>query len=85
VDVLACDGKWLVLDVDAVVTGCQSIDGAPPPTGCAGSGTHRRWFAKLDDQRFWDVVASGTAGGCREVHAQVPEFPARLCADLPAR
>jgi hypothetical protein len=85
VDVLACDGRWLVLDVDAVITGCQPIDGSTPPTGCAGSGTHRRLFAKLDDQRLWVVVASGTTGGCSAVHAQEPDFPSRLCEDLPPR
>jgi hypothetical protein len=85
VDIVACDGRWLVLDVDAVVTGCQPVDGSTPPSGCTGSGTHRRWFARLDDQRMWDVIASGTDGGCAEVHAKVPEFPARLCSELPAR
>ncbi len=85
VDILGCDGRWLVLDVDAVVTGCQPVDGSTPPAGCAGSGTHRRWFATLNDERFWEVVASGTAAGCGDVHAKEPDFPARLCADLPPR
>lgn len=83
VDVLACADGWLVADVDAVVTGCQSVDGSTPPPGCAGSGVHTRWFARLDDRR-WQVVASGTTAGCTPV-ADVPDFPRRLCGDLPAR
>ena len=85
VDVLACDGNWLVLDVDAVVTGCQSVDGSTPPPGCEGSGTHTRWFAELDGDRMWQVIASGTRRGCTDVLAVAPEFPARLCSDLPPR
>jgi hypothetical protein len=80
VDVLACDSPWLVADVDAVVTGCQSVDGSTPPASCEVYS--RRWFAHLDDG-YWHVVGSGTAGGCTEVLAQVPDFPRRLCTDLP--
>jgi hypothetical protein len=79
VDVLACDSPWLVADVDAVVTGCQSVDGSTPPPSCDVFSA--RWFAHLEDG-FWRVVASGTDGGCTEVLAQVPNFPRRLCADL---
>jgi hypothetical protein len=57
-DVLACDAPWLVVDVDAVVTGCQSIDGSTPPPSCEVFS--RRWFAHLEDGT-WQVVASGTA------------------------
>lgn len=83
VDVLGCDGAWMVLAVDAVVTGCQPIDGASPPPGCAGSGVHTRWFARLDAERHWEVVASGRSAGCADV-ADVPAFPRRLCEALPA-
>lgn len=84
--VVACSGRWLVLDVDAVVTGCQSVHGSTPPAGCAAQGgLHRRWFAELDTNRNWQVVASGTAAGCVEVHRVVPAFPRALCAGLPAR
>lgn len=83
VDVLACEAPWLVADIDALVTGCHSVDGSTPPAGCAGSGVHRRWFARWDGEA-WDVVASGTAAGCADV-AALPDFPRRLCADLPAR
>ncbi len=85
VDVLACTKHWLVLDVDAVVTGCQSVDGSTPPTGCDDAGVHTRWFAELGPDRRWTVVASSREDGCREVVAQVPQFPRALCEGLPAR
>jgi hypothetical protein len=80
-DVVACDGTWLILDVDAVVTGCQGLDGEPPPSSCAGSGTHVRWFLRfVDEEAGWgDVLFSTTQGGCAEVVAAVPEFPTALC------
>ena len=84
-EVVACSGRWLVLDIDAVVTGCQSVDGSTPPADCAGNGLHRRWFAELDADRNWQVVASGTAAGCTEVRRAVPSFPKSLCSGLPAR
>ena len=80
VDVLACDDPWLVADVRAVVTGCQSVDGSTPPPGCEVFST--RWFAHLEEGA-WQVVASGKDGGCSEVLTQVPEFPRSLCAGLP--
>lgn len=70
--VVACSGAWLVLDIDAVFPG-------------SGSRVHRRWFATLDGARNWQVVASGTAAGCADVHRSVPSFPAALCRGLPAR
>lgn len=85
VDIVACDGNWMVLEIDAVMTGCQSLDGMPPPTGCAGTGTHARWFATLHPDEGWEVVASGDAAGCADVHATVPDFPPDLCDDLPVR
>jgi hypothetical protein len=84
VRVLGCADGWLVADVDAVVTGCQGVDGATPPPGCAGTGVHARWFARLVDGA-WQVVASGDAAGCAGVHAEAPEFPEALCRDLPPR
>lgn len=82
VDVLACANGSMVADVDAVITGCQSVDGSTPPTGCADSGVHARWYAQFVDNG-WNVVASGTAG-CADV-AAVPDFPRELCAGLPPR
>jgi hypothetical protein len=78
-----CDGTWLVMDVDAAVTGCQPLDGRPAPTGCADAGHHVRWFFRFT--KGWTVVAAGNSAGCADVHATVPDFPTRLCAKLPAR
>lgn len=79
-DVLACEVPWMVVDVTAVVTGCQSVDGSTPPPSCEAFTT--RWFAHLEDGA-WEVVAAGSQGGCAEVRSQVPDFPRRLCATLP--
>ncbi|KQY63968.1 MULTISPECIES: hypothetical protein [unclassified Nocardioides] len=83
VDVLACEGSWMVAEVDAVMTGCQSVDGSTPPAGCVGKGTHTRFFAHFTGER-WNAVATGTAAGCADV-ASVPSFPRTLCRALPAR
>ncbi len=80
-----CDGTWLVMDIDAVVTGCQPLDGRPPPAGCADAGEHVRWFFRFTERSWWTVVAAGNSAGCTDVHRQVPEFPTRLCAKLPPR
>ncbi len=79
-DVLACEVPWLVVDVRAVVTGCQSVDGSTPPSSCDVFST--RWFAHLEDGA-WETVAAGSQAGCAEVLSQVPDFPQRLCATLP--
>jgi hypothetical protein len=69
--VVACSGRWLILDIDAVFAGSTAV--------------RRRWFAELDAHRNWQVVASGTAAGCADVRRAVPSFPKPLCAGLPAR
>lgn len=82
--VVACSGQWLVMDVEAVFTGCQSVNGSTPSAGCADGGVHRRWFARLDERRNWQVVASGTSAGCADVRRSVPSFPRALCTGLGA-
>ena len=82
VDVLACANGWMIADVDAVITGCQSVDGSTPPSGCADSGVHARWYAHFVDNS-WNVVASGP-NGCADV-ADVPDFPRELCTGLASR
>lgn len=86
-ETVACDGTWLILDVDAVVSGCESRDGAAPPSGCAGKGTHARWFARFSekDPVGWDVVASGDEAGCAVPAAKHLDIPRALCRDLPGR
>ncbi|GAB3311462.1 hypothetical protein GCM10027298_35570 [Epidermidibacterium keratini] len=82
-EVQACDGAWLVLDIDSVPDGCAPPAGESTPAGCAGAASSVRWFAAfVDEQAGWDVVASGVEGGCAPV-AGVPAFPNELCASLP--
>ncbi len=81
--VVGCSGRWLVVDIDAVVPACQPVGGAIP-SGCTGGDIRRRWFAELDNQRNWRVVASGASAGCADVRRAVPAFPRSLCAGLRA-
>ncbi|MCW2751190.1 MAG: hypothetical protein JWR83_2300 [Aeromicrobium sp.] len=87
VDTVACDGVWLIVDVDAVISGCESRDGASPPSGCAGKGTHTRWFARFSEAEpvGWRVLASGTKAGCAVPDAKGLDVPRPLCRDLAAR
>ena len=75
-----CTQRYLVLDVTAVVTGCQPLDGASRPAGCTA---HRvRWFYRFDPTHWWTVIASGRGPGCTSVMAAVPSFPRSLCTHL---
>jgi hypothetical protein len=79
-----CDGRWLVLDMTATITGCQPLDGATPPADCAAAQHHARLFYRFKPAHGWVTVASGIEAGCSEVHATVSAFPPRLCRHLPA-
>lgn len=81
--VLGCDQTWLVMNIDATVTGCQTLDGARAPAGCRVQ--HVRWFFRFRASQGWMVVASSGRAGCSGVHATVPAFPSGLCRTLPAR
>lgn len=81
--VLGCTQTWLVMNVDATVTGCQPLDGASRPAGCRTVSV--RWFLRFQDPRGWTVVASDGRAGCVGVHATIPAFPTSLCQRLPAR
>lgn len=80
-----CNHRWLILDVTATVTGCQPLDGAAPPSGCAAVAHRVRLFYRFEPPHGWVAIASGVAAGCRDVHASVPAFPRHLCRQLPAR
>lgn len=76
----------MVLDVDAVTTGCQGLAGEPAPSGCAGSGTHTRWFLRfVDEQVGLEVLASGSRAGCANVDEEILELPRALCEGLAGR
>ncbi|RLV50412.1 hypothetical protein D9V37_05020 [Nocardioides mangrovicus] len=66
--VVACHAHWLILDVTA--------------TTRDGAQQHVRWFAELDPQRRWLVVASTRTGGCVDVRLAVPSFPLAYCKNL---
>jgi hypothetical protein len=75
---VGCDGHWLVLDV-GWPGGAAGCDGP----SCSSGSTVTHWFFRAGPHG-WIVVASSRTAGCASVHKQAPQFPARLCAALPA-
>jgi hypothetical protein len=77
-DALGCDGRWLVLNV-GWPGGPAGCDG--PSCGAGSAVTH--WFFRASRQG-WIVVATSLTAGCTRVRQEAPQFPAALCATLPA-
>jgi hypothetical protein len=76
--VLGCDARWLALSV-GWPGGAAGCDG--PSCGSDMASTY--WFFRAGPQGWETITASRTAG-CGQVHKTEPQFPARLCAALPA-
>jgi hypothetical protein len=76
--VLGCDGRWLALTVGwpGAAAGCEG-------PSCSPDMTSTYWFFRAGPQGWETITASRTAG-CARVHKADPQFPARLCAALPA-
>jgi hypothetical protein len=79
-DVLACDGTWLVLDLNRAVGDCPPAEGAPR---CDVPKSTTRVFLRFE-RDGWRSVAGGKEAGCAPVRPEVPAFPESLCGDLPA-
>jgi hypothetical protein len=63
---------------------CSTWAGPGGLAGCNGPScspdqVSTRWFFRVGPQRWVTIT-----GGCAQVHKVEPQFPARLCADLPA-
>lgn len=80
---LGCNQRWLVMNINATVTGCQPLDGASAPSGCRVDAV--RWFFQFQPTHGWVMVAQGDRAGCASVHETVPAFSTALCDRLPAR
>jgi hypothetical protein len=76
--VLGCDGRWLVLNV-GWPGGAAGCDGP----SCSPDLVSTRWFFRAS-RYGWDTITSARTAGCTQVHKVDPQFPARLCARLPA-
>jgi hypothetical protein len=76
--VLGCDGRWLALNV-GWPGGAAGCDGP----SCSLDMVSTYWFFRATP-RGWDPIAASRAAGCARVHKAEPQFPARLCAALPA-
>ncbi len=76
-----CDGRWAVVDVDYGAGDCP-VTGEPQDNPCAGVRIRRMYWQVVDEA--WVNVGSDPGPGCGDIAAAAPEFPAALCADLPA-
>jgi hypothetical protein len=75
---VGCDGRWLVLNV--------GWPGGPAGCGgpsCGAGSTVTHWFFRASRQG-WIVVGNSLTAGCSRIHQEDPQFPADLCASLPA-
>ncbi|GAA1945911.1 hypothetical protein GCM10009754_12200 [Amycolatopsis minnesotensis] len=79
-DVRACDGTWLVLDLNRHVGGCPPADGVP---ACSATGTANRVVYRWNGTH-WGSVAGVKGAGCDEIKTRLPEFPSVLCDRLPS-
>jgi hypothetical protein len=77
--VLGCRPGWLVLDLNRAVGNCAPEQGG----ACASGGTVERVYLRWADAG-WQSFAGAQRGGCAEVHAVDPAFPAELCRALGA-
>jgi hypothetical protein len=72
------NGRWLVLNV-GWPGGPAGCDGPP----CSPDLVSTRWFFRASLHGWQTITATRTAG-CTQVRTVEPQFPARLCAGLPA-
>ena len=77
-DEVACDTRWLVLDVGwpGAPAGCDG-------PSCSSDSTVTRWFFRAG-RDGWIVIASSLSGGCTRVLQVAPQFDTALCTNLPA-
>ncbi|MEV0069445.1 hypothetical protein [Amycolatopsis sp. NPDC050768] len=79
-DVLVCDGRWLVLDLNRHVGDCPvGNTSCVPPAGPVQRVVYA-W-----DPRGWKQENGTKTGTCEEIRAALPEFPQPLCEKLPPR
>lgn len=79
-DVVACDGTWLVLELNRGAGNCPPTEGVAQP--CVVDDKTNRLFLHFG-QHGWDSVAGTRDAGCAAVHTERPDFPAALCESLP--
>jgi hypothetical protein len=76
--VLGCDRRWLALTV-GWPGGAAGCDGP----SCSPDMTSTYWFFRARPQG-WETITASRAAGCARVHKADPQFPAGMCAALPA-
>lgn len=75
-----CEGEWAVIDVDLGAAACPAT--GDPANPCAGQRVDREFFRIVDGA--WRLRDVSRKPGCDDVTQVEPDFPLRLCADLPA-
>ncbi|EID52737.1 hypothetical protein [Saccharomonospora xinjiangensis] len=77
-EVRACDGTWLILDVNPAAGRC-----APDGGECEPGGDVARWFLRFD-RDHWETVLRTSGAGCTGLDREFTDLPTELCATLPA-
>jgi len=76
-----CEPPFAVVDVDYGSGACAPT-GEPGPNPCAGQRIHRMYWQIVSEA--WELIGYDDNAGCAGILALEPDFPTRLCADLPA-
>jgi hypothetical protein len=80
-DVKACDGTWLVVDVNPAVGQCPPAEGAEPCR--VPKDQARRVFMRFESAG-WSWVGGTKEAGCGRIADTRPDFPLALCEPLPS-
>lgn len=75
-----CEEPWAVVDIDIGAAACPGESDLENP--CAGRNIRRTYWQVQAEA--WVEVGQDDGPGCGAIHDQLPDFPARLCEDLPA-
>lgn len=73
-----CDQNWLIMTLDFNSAAC----GAGGRGGCSAPPLVTRYFMRFDNG--WRVFAATRRAGCDDALIGDPDFPRRLCENLPA-
>jgi hypothetical protein len=76
-----CEAPYAVVDVDIGAGACPAT-GEPTDNPCADQNVTRMYWHIENDT--WVQVGRTDGPGCGDILSQAPDFPTKLCADLPA-
>lgn len=79
--VTRCEDPFAVVDVDHGAGACPQ-SGEPETNSCAGQAVQRMYWRIVAER--WELIGYDENEGCGRIAEVAPDFPAHLCADLPA-